>query len=81
MKKLLCALLAALMIFACLPVSLAAGTGRAALTDEDFLTVKGRDLVNRRGEKVTLRGVNVGGWLILEDWLCAYEEATDNYDV
>ena len=81
MKKLLCALLAALMIFACLPVSLAAGTGRAALSDEDFLTVKGRDLVNRRGEKVTLRGVNVGGWLILEDWLCAYEEATDNYDV
>ena len=84
MKKLLSVLLTALMLLTSLPFAVAADPaagGRAPLTDADFLTAKGRDLVNRRGEKVTLRGVNLGGWLILEDWLCPYEEATDNYDV
>ena len=53
----------------------------APLTDEDFLTVRGRDLVNRRGEKITLHGVNLGGWLVTEDWLCPYEEVSDNYEL
>ena len=54
---------------------------RSALTDDDFLSAKGRTLVNRRGEKVVLKGVNLGAWMIWEDWLCPYEEATDHYDV
>ena len=38
-------------------------------TDEDFLTTKGRTIVNQRGEKVQLKGVNLGAWLVREDWL------------
>lgn len=86
MKKLLSVLLAGVFLLTGLPFGFAAGDAaaahsRALLTDADFLTAKGRDLVNRRGEKVTLRGVNLGGWLVMEDWLCPYEEATDHYDL
>ncbi|MBQ5970356.1 MAG: cellulase family glycosylhydrolase [Clostridia bacterium] len=52
-----------------------------ALTDDDFLSAKGSKLVNRRGETVVLKGVNLGAWMIWEDWLCPYEQATDHYDV
>ena len=38
-------------------------------TDEDFLTTKGRVIVNQRGERVQLKGVNLGAWLVREDWL------------
>ena len=31
-----------------------------AFTDDDFLTCKGRNLVNRKGEKVVLKGVTLG---------------------
>lgn len=56
----------------------AAGGG---FTADDYLTVNNRELVNRRGEKVKLKGVNLGAWLIMEDWLCPYEEAGDNYEL
>lgn len=36
----------------------------------DFLQVKGSQIVNGRGETVFLRGVNLGGWLIQENWMC-----------
>lgn len=42
----------------------------APLTDDDFLTVRDGYLVNRKGETVVLRGVNAGGWLIQESWMC-----------
>ncbi len=54
---------------------------QGGFTDEDFLRTKGRKLVNRKGEKITLKGVNLGSWMIWEDWLCPYEQATDHYDV
>jgi len=42
-----------------------------AITAEDFLSVNGEGkLVNRRGESVLLRGVNLGGWLLQESWMC-----------
>ena len=50
-------------------------------TDEDFLTTKGQQLVNRKGEVIQLKGVNLGAWLIWEDWLCPYEEASDHAEV
>lgn len=37
---------------------------------ERFLHVEAGNLVNGRGETVTLRGVNLGGWLIQESWMC-----------
>ncbi len=39
-------------------------------TDDDFLTVKGRKMYNKKGEEIQLKGVNLGGWLVREDWLC-----------
>ena len=40
------------------------------ITDADFLRVEDSYLVNKNGEKVILRGVNLGGWLIQENWMC-----------
>lgn len=37
---------------------------------EAFLTVSGSSLVNQKGEAVVLKGVNLGGWLIQESWMC-----------
>lgn len=73
-------LLAGVLLLTSLPLAFAENPGRA-LTGDDFLTTAGRKLVNRRGEEVTLHGVNLGAWLIWEDWLNPYEEATDHYDV
>lgn len=47
----------------------------APLTDADFLSVEESRLVNRNGETVRLRGVNLGGWLIQENWMCPIEGA------
>jgi len=42
-----------------------------AITENDFLTVDDKgQLRNRLGEPVLLRGVNLGGWLIQESWMC-----------
>ncbi len=58
-----------------------ANNNTTGFTDEDFLITKGQSIVNKRGEKIVLKGVNLGSWLIWEDWLSPYEEATDHYDV
>ncbi len=46
------------------------GMAAGPIGKEDFLTVEGSSLVNRRGEEVLLRGVNLGGWMIQECWMC-----------
>jgi hypothetical protein len=40
------------------------------LDDRDFLRTRGKSIVNARGETVYLRGVNAGGWLVHEEWMC-----------
>ena len=50
-------------------------------TDEDYLTVDGQDIVNQNGEKIDLKGVNLGAWMIWEGWLCPYEDDLDHYTV
>ena len=77
-------LLCLLTLVCCASPAFAADTPApqfTALTEEDFLSAKGPRLVSRRGETVQLKGVNLGAWLIWEDWLCPYEQATDHYDV
>lgn len=75
-KKLMCLALAVLMIFSTIPlVSATTATSEAAeevtgFTADDFITAKGRKLYNKKGEEIQLKGVNLGGWLIHEDWLC-----------
>ncbi|MDR1805462.1 MAG: glycoside hydrolase family 5 protein [Clostridium sp.] len=38
--------------------------------EADFLQTDGKDIVNRSGERVYLRGTNAGAWLIQERWQC-----------
>ncbi len=88
-KKVISVLLAVATVFSV--CSFAFATDKAVMTDEvkpvtgftaeDFLKTDGQDIVNGRGEKVTLRGVNLGAWMIWEDWLCPYEESLDHYTV
>ncbi len=40
------------------------------ITQSDFLTAKGGYLKNQKDEIVVLKGVNAGGWLIQESWMC-----------
>ena len=72
LKKALCLVLCILMAMS--TVVFAGAENEAAdktgpITQEDFLTVKGRKLVNQKGENVQLKGVNLGAWLVRENWL------------
>jgi len=40
-----------------------------------FLKVRGKHIVNESGEKVFLRGVNLGGWLNMENFITGYPGA------
>ncbi len=82
-KKMLCVLLCAVMAIPFAVFALAADTAAedavTGFTQEDFLKTKGTKIYNQRGEEVVLKGVNIGSWMIWEDWLSPYEEATDHY--
>ena len=84
-KKLISVFLAAVTAFSTFGFSMASYAETAepegGFTADDFLTTKGRKLVNRKGETIQLKGVNLGSWMIWEDWLSPYEEATDHYDI
>ena len=72
-KRTLSLMLCLVMMLTAVPFVSAADVAAAdevtGFTDEDFLTTKGRTIVNQRGEKVQLKGVNLGAWLVREDWL------------
>jgi endoglucanase len=42
------------------------------MTDSNFLTVKGDQIVNGRGERVVLRGFGLGGWMNMENFITGY---------
>ncbi len=42
----------------------------------DLLHADGEALYNANGEQVILRGTNFGGWGIMEDWFCLFEDPT-----
>ena len=76
MKKALCLMLSLLMVFSSLvfagaenEAAPAADEGVTGFTDEDFIVVKGRKLYNKKGEHIQLKGVNLGAWLVRENWL------------
>ena len=71
-KKILCAVLCVLMVMSSMVFAGAeneTAADRGPITKEDFLTTKGRKLVNQKGEEVQLKGVNLGAWLVRENWL------------
>ena len=47
------------------------------LTEEDFLHTEGASIVNQNGETVILTGINLGGWLIQEYWMCPVQGDKD----
>jgi aryl-phospho-beta-D-glucosidase BglC (GH1 family) len=76
--------LSILLALPLLPPSSAAQLATATVggfTDADFLVTKGRKIVNKSGDVIRLKGVNLGAWLIQEDWLCPYEEVSDHYEM
>ena len=75
-RKALCILLSILMVFSTMIFAGAKDETAAAseeavtgFTDEDFIVVKGRKLYNKKGEHIQLKGVNLGAWLVRENWL------------
>ena len=40
------------------------------ITEKDFLHVENGSLITEDGRTVLLQGVNLGGWLIQESWMC-----------
>ena len=76
MKKALCILLSLLMVFSTMvfagaenEAAAVADDGVTGFTDDDFIVVKGRKLYNKKGEHIQLKGVNLGAWLVRENWL------------
>ena len=71
-KRTLSLVLCLIMVFSAMPLVSAADLAEdevTGFTAEDFLTTKGRKIVNQKGEHVQLKGVNLGAWLVREDWL------------
>lgn len=48
-----------------------------SLTENDFLEVSGDKIINRQGKVITLEGVNLGGWLLQEYWMCPVWGSSD----
>ncbi len=78
-KKIISLILAVTTVFSVCTFAFAEGT--KGFTEEDFLMTNGQDIVNQNGEKIQLKGVNLGAWMIWEDWLCPYEENLDHYTI
>ncbi len=50
-------------------------------SDSDFLTAYGSLLKNENGKTVLLRGTNLGGWLVYEEWMSAVVGAPAGRDM
>ncbi len=84
LKKIIAVLLAVITVFSAMNIAFAENKEaqpEGGFTADDFLETKGRKIVNQKGERIRLKGVNLGSWMIWEDWLSPYEEATDHYDI
>ncbi|MBR5427244.1 MAG: cellulase family glycosylhydrolase [Clostridia bacterium] len=77
-KKILSVLLALTMLLLCGVVASAEDDASAPvpITAGDALHTEGEKMFNADGEEVFLRGVNLGGWLIQEDWFCPTDNGT-----
>lgn len=70
--KLLCAAISFIMLFSSLITAAAAAPSYAyhMINSDDALHTKGDRIYNAKGQEVRLRGINLGGWLIQEEWFC-----------
>jgi hypothetical protein len=49
----------------------------APLDGTSYLRISGRSIETRGGRAIALHGVNVGGWLVTENWMCGFEDSAD----
>ena len=71
-KKVISILLSVITAFSCVLIAGAdsgAQQTQTGFTQDDFLHTKGRNIVNQKGEIIRLKGVNLGAWMLWEDWL------------
>ncbi len=73
-----------IFVLSAVPVSCVtafASDDNVVIHDEDALHTESYKFVNTKGEEVFLKGINLGGWLITEDWFCpAYtNDVGDSY--
>ena len=73
-KKTLCVLLCCLFALSALSTAAFAADAYEPVADGDFLHTEGDKILNADGEEVVLRGTNFGGWGIMEDWFCPFED-------
>ena len=52
-----------------------------SLTPASYLHTRGKDIVDRTGRVVRLRGVNIGGWLVTEGWMCGQRDTSSSVDI
>jgi aryl-phospho-beta-D-glucosidase BglC (GH1 family) len=43
--------------------------------DERFLKAQGNEIRDAKGRQVLLHGVNLGGWLVIEPWMCPVDSS------
>ena len=58
-------------------------TSSATFAQQSMLHASGRSIVNASGQTVLLQGVNLGGWFIMEKWMCPLDSGSlpDTYSV
>ena len=63
--------------------SKAIGAGDSGADTLSMLHTSGKNIVDSSGNKVLLRGVNLGGWLVTEKWMCPLDSGSlpDTYSV
>ena len=49
-------------------------------TNSGILQVSGTKVVDSSGNTVVLRGTNIGGWLVMEDWMCGITDNSGSAD-
>ena len=64
-------------------VALSGIYANTAFAQLSMLHTSGRNIVNANGQVVQLQGVNLGGWFIMEKWMCPLDSGSlpDTYSV
>ena len=44
-------------------------------TDQDFVTVKGKEIISPDGKPLLLKGINLGFWLVPEGYMFKFKQA------
>lgn len=55
-------------------------TATVGTISSGYLQTSGTKIVDSDGNEVILRGTNIGGWLVLEDWMCGISDESGSAD-